>query len=83
MQNASMNKHIQIRDFDGIAHARLVETANSKGLSLSEFLRQELLALAQKKPSLEEFYAVLKTRKGVHLNPSAEQIIREERDRRS
>ena len=82
MQNALMNKHIQIRDFDGIAHARLVETANSKGLSLSEFIRQELMVIARKKPSMHEFFEHLKTREGVHLDPSAEQTIREDRDSR-
>ena len=78
-----MNKQIHVRDFDAAAHARLVEKANAKGLSLSEFIRQELTVIAQKKLSLDEFYDHLKTRKGVHLSPSAEQTIREERDRRS
>ena len=82
MQNVLMNKHIQIRDFDGTSHARLVERATSKGLSLSEFLRQELMVIAQKKPSMHEFFEQLKTRKGVHLDPSAEQTIREDRDSR-
>ena len=83
MHIACMNKHIQIRNFDGNSHARLVERASSKGLSLSEFLRQELTVIAQEKPTLAEFYSHLRKQKGVHLKISAEQIIREERDRRS
>lgn len=83
MHNACMNKQIHVRDFDSAAHARLVEQANAKGLSLSEFVRQELTAIAQQKLSLQEFYKHLKTRKGIHLDPSAEQTIREDRDSRS
>ncbi len=77
-----MNKQIHVRDFDETAHSRLVEKANAKGLSLSEFVRQELTQISEKKLSLPEFYALLRTREPVHLSPSAEEIIREERDRR-
>ena len=82
MHYACMNKQIHIRDIEEQTHSRLVEKANAKGLSLSEFLRQELTQIAERKLSMAEFYALLRTREPVHLNPSAEEIIREDRDSR-
>ena len=77
-----MNKQIHVRDIEEQTHSRLVDMANSKGLSLSEFIRQELTQITERKISLSEFYARLRTREPVHLNPSAEEIIREDRDNR-
>ena len=81
MQTACMNKHIHIRDFDEALHEKLVQRAKSKDLSLSQYLRNELTQLASR-PSLDEVLNRLKTREPMHLNPSAAEMIREDRDSR-
>lgn len=48
-----MGKHLHIRDFNGDLHSVLMARAKTKGLSLSEFLRQELSALASR-PTVDE-----------------------------
>ncbi len=48
-----MGTHIHIRDFDSDLHQVLVGRAKRKGLSLSEYLRQELSRLASN-PSIDE-----------------------------
>jgi hypothetical protein len=48
-----MGKHIHIRDFDSDLHQVLVDRAKRRGLSLSEYLRQELTRLASN-PSIDE-----------------------------
>jgi hypothetical protein len=48
-----MGKHIHIRDFDSDLHQVLVDRAKRRGLSLSEYLRQELARLASN-PSIDE-----------------------------
>lgn len=53
MQNACMGKHIHIRNFDSDLHQVLVDRAKRKGLSLSEYLRQELTRLASNR-SIDE-----------------------------
>jgi antitoxin FitA len=81
MQNACMNKHIHIRDFDAVLHEKLVQRAQSKHMSLSQYLRNELAQLASR-PSLDEVLDRLKKREPVHLNPSAAEMIRADRDSR-
>jgi integrase len=54
-----MGTHIHIRDFQEDLHAILVKRAKAKGLSLSEYLRQELAVMASR-PSIEEFISKLK-----------------------
>ena len=53
MQYACMNKHIHIRDFDGDLHAKLVNKATRKGVSLSQFLRTEMAEIANR-PTIED-----------------------------
>jgi hypothetical protein len=62
MQSAGMKKHIHIRDFDAVLHEKLVQRAQSKHLSLSQYLRNELPQFASR-PSLDEVLDRLKTRK--------------------
>ncbi len=81
MHIACMNKQIHVRDIEDQTHSRLVDLANSKGLSLSEYLRIKLTEIANR-PTNAELFARLRTREPVHLKPSAEEIIREERDAR-
>jgi antitoxin FitA len=81
MQHASMNKHIHIRNFDAVHHEELVSRAQSKGMSLTEYLRIELTKLASRQ-SMDEVFDRLKTREPMNLSPSAAEIIREDRDNR-
>ena len=80
-----MNKQIHVRDFDDTTHGRLVDMANAKGLSLSEFIRQELTEIAQK-PSNAEFIKLLKELPREKINWTSEDTVRiihegrEERD---
>jgi plasmid stability protein len=53
-----MGTHIHIRDFDEDLHTILVTRAKAKGLSLSEYLRQELAVMASR-PSIDEFMSKL------------------------
>jgi antitoxin FitA len=76
-----MNKHIHIRDFDASLHEKLVQRAQSKHMSLSQYLRNELTQIASR-PSLDEVLDRLKKRKPMNLNPSAAEMIREDRDSR-
>jgi antitoxin FitA len=76
-----MNKQIHIRDFDGKLHEKLVERAQAKHMSLTQYLRNELTQLATR-PSLDEVLNRLRTREPMHLNPSAAEMIREDRDSR-
>jgi antitoxin FitA len=76
-----MNKHIHIRDFDVKLHEKLVERAQAKHMSLTQYLRNELTQLATR-PSLDEVLNRLRTREPMHLNPSAAEMIREDRDSR-
>lgn len=81
MHTACMNKHIHIRDFDADLHEKLVQRAQSKDMSLSQYLRKELTQLASR-PSLDEVLNRLKTREPMHLNPTAAEMIRQDRDSR-
>ena len=81
MQNACMNKHIHIRDFDGKLHAKLAKKAEESGLSLTQFLKQELAKVAAR-PSQHDFYKQLRNLPAVESPVSAVELIREDRDRR-
>lgn len=79
MQTACMN--VQIRNVDDLLHAKLVEKAESKGLSLSEFLRQELNVIAMR-PSSESVFGRLRKLPDIHSPVSAVDLVREDRDHR-
>ena len=81
MHNACMNKQIHVRDFDEAVHTRLVKNADAKGLSLSEYIRVTLAEVANHS-SNEALFERLKTREPVHMNPSAAETIRQDRDTR-
>ena len=80
-----MNKQIHVRDFDDTTHGRLVDMASAKGLSLSEFIRQELTEIAQK-PSNADFIKRLKELPREKINWTSQDTVRiiqegrEERD---
>jgi hypothetical protein len=70
-----MNKHIHIRDFDGVSHSKLVERARKQGLSLSEYLRLELAKLAER-PTMEDIGVNLRKIRGSRLNILREEIVK-------
>ncbi len=76
-----MNKFVPIRNLSPDQHRALVARAKAAGISVSDYLRQEVPELANR-PTMAELYAKLKRRKSVHLEVSAAELIRQERDNR-
>jgi len=74
-----MSKTIQIRDVPDDLHARLKERAARAGMSLSEFLRRELVQMAPG-PVTAEFFERIRQREPVELSEPIEDIIRRDRD---
>ena len=71
---------IQIRNVPERLHRRLKSRAALAGMSLSDYLLQEIRQIAER-PTIEEFRARLKERPPVSLSISPADIIRAERDR--
>ncbi|HTS46498.1 MAG TPA: hypothetical protein VMH05_01055 [Bryobacteraceae bacterium] len=76
-----MSKMIQIRNVPEPLHRRLKSKAALEGLSLSEFLLQEIEQVAER-PSLKELAERLAARAPVKCKISPAQILRQERARR-
>ncbi len=76
-----MNKHIQIRNVPADLHRTLTARAKEEGLSLSDYLRREMGALASR-PTMKQLYERIRRRKPVRLKVSAAELIRQERDSR-
>lgn len=70
--------HVQIRNVPPKFHRLLKMRAAAAGMSLSEYLLAELAAIAEK-PTTEELVERVRARKLVRLEPSAAELIREER----
>ena len=73
---------MQLSNLSDDKYSKLEDRASSEGKTIAEYV-ESLIEKDDAKMTMAEFFAVLKTREPVHLNPSAEQIIREERDARS
>jgi plasmid stability protein len=76
-----MGKLVQVRDVPEDVHRTLKARAAQAGMSLSEYLRAELVRLASL-PSPEEVLARLRERTPVILRESPESIIRRHREGR-
>ncbi len=76
----SMPKMIQIRHVPDELHRRLKERAAQAGMSLSDYLLNEIREVAER-PTWEEFSRRLATRSPVNSLLSPAEIIREHRDR--
>jgi plasmid stability protein len=74
-----MAKTIQIRNVPEAVHRKLKSRASRKGLSLTEYLRQELARSADQL-TMDEFLAKLKKRPVVHLDVDPVEILRRDRD---
>lgn len=73
-----MPKTLQVRDVPEDVHRTLKARAALAGLSLSEFVLQELERVA-KRPSREELYERLRRRRPVELEVSVAELIAAER----
>jgi plasmid stability protein len=71
---------IQIRNVPEALHRRLKSRAALAGLSLSDYLLNEIREVAER-PTLEELRARLEHRQGIMPSISPAQAVRSERDR--
>jgi antitoxin FitA len=78
----SVAKTIQVRDVPDDVHHRLVIRAAEERRSLSEFIRLELVRLAQQ-PTLSEILQRLERRPVLNTPETAAEAIRAERGKRS
>jgi len=76
-----MSKMIQIRNVPDALHRTLKARAALEAMSLSEYLLRELEHVAER-PSRAELLARIARRKTVEPEPSAAEMVREERERR-
>ena len=80
-----MGVTVQVRNLESDVQAVLGEAAKAKGLSLSEFLRQELTKVAEHIEVMKRFDRLTqRTRRAGFANISTQHIvdlIREDRDR--
>jgi antitoxin FitA len=74
-------KMIQIRNVPDSLHRRLKSRAAMEGMSLSDYLRAQIQAVADR-PSLEEMMKRLESRSTVSLSESPTEALRKERDSR-
>lgn len=76
-----MSKMIQLRHVPDDVHRRLKARAAMAGLSLSDYLLEEVRTLLER-PTLAEMRERLSARSPVVLRPPAAKAVREERDGR-
>jgi antitoxin FitA len=76
-----MSAMIQIRNVPDELHRRLKSRAALAGMSLSDYLLNEIRHVAEQ-PTLEEMRARLQSRTPVTPTVSSADAVREERDRR-
>ena len=75
-----MSKVVQLRDVPDDLHQKLEARAELAGLSLSEYLLEEVRRIVER-PTLAEMKARLARRTSVDPSPAPAQAVREERDR--
>jgi plasmid stability protein len=75
-----MTVMIQIRNVPDVLHRQLKSRAALEGMSLSDFLLNELRDLAER-PTIQELRARLRRRSAATPSVSPAQAIRAERDR--
>jgi plasmid stability protein len=76
-----MSKMIQLRHVPDVLHRKLKARAAMEGLSLSEYLVQEVTQIAAR-PTVEELRRRLEERAPVRVRTSPARAVRAERDRR-
>ncbi|MGZ8715950.1 MAG: FitA-like ribbon-helix-helix domain-containing protein [Gaiellaceae bacterium] len=73
--------HIQIRNVPEDVHSTLKARAAAKGMSLSEYLLEQVTDTARL-PTLEDHVARVRRRPMVHLEGASAELIREAREER-
>jgi plasmid stability protein len=73
--------HIQIRNVPDDVHRRLKERAAKEGMSLSEYLLQEVVENAAR-PTLAEMTARIRSRPMIRSKVSGADLVREAREER-
>jgi plasmid stability protein len=76
-----MSKMIQVRNVPDTLHRRLKVRAALAGLSLSDYILQEM-RLAAERPTYEEFLERLASRARVRTRETAAEAVRAEREGR-
>lgn len=76
-----MSKMIQVRDVPDQVHSVLKERAAREGMSLSDFIKNELERTAER-PTMRDWLDGARRAKPVFSKRSAAQIVRELRDAR-
>ena len=76
-----MSVMIQIRNVPDALHRRLKSRAALAGMSLSDYLLDELRRVGER-PTIEELRARLESRPGVKLSVEPAEAVRRERDSR-
>lgn len=76
-----MPKMIQIRNVPDDVHRDITERAAKAGMTLSDYLKREVVRLAAT-PSLEEIMERVRSRRRPTLSETPAEIIRAERDSR-
>ena len=74
-----MSIMIQIRNVPDALHRRLKSRAALAGMSLSDYLLEELRQMAER-PTLDELRARLESRAGTNLSIAPAEMVRAERD---
>jgi antitoxin FitA len=77
----NMSKMIQVRDVPEDLHGILKSRAALEGMSLSDFIKRELLRIAER-PTMKEWLERTRQAKPIPSRKSAAQIIRDLRDER-
>ncbi len=75
-----MNVMVQIRNVPGALHRELKSRAALAGMSLSDYLLQEMRRIAER-PTLDELRARLNGRSATTLSLAPAEAVRAERDR--
>jgi antitoxin FitA len=80
MYDARVNKNVQIRDVPEDVHRTLRERAARAGMSLSDYLRDELVRVAER-PELADVLRRATTRHGGASSESIRAAVRDARER--
>jgi antitoxin FitA len=76
-----MSKMIQVRNVPEHVHGTLKARAAREGMSLSDFLKKELIRAAER-PTMQEWLERTQRAKPIRAKRSPAQVIREVRDSR-
>ena len=82
-----MNQFVEIKNLPEEKYRKLEERAASEGMSVADYVERlienDIGQTLDSRMSISEVLELLKTRRPVHLVPSAVETIREDRDSRS